>query len=288
MNLEKWRSAGQIPGIMFGTALYAFGIHFFILPNEFMEGGITGIGILLNYAFGWQLSITTLLLNIPLFLLGWKLLSRRDMALTIFGTLSLSFFLFVMEQLLRQGWITPFITKDDLILAALYAGLTVGAGLGIVFRFGGTTGGSDILGRVLNRWKGWSMGQFFLYFDAAVIALSIFYISMERILYTLVVVYISAKTIDVIQQGEYAARAFAIISDKREEIAKQIMGELDRGVTIVPARGAFTGKERDIIYCVVYRHETRRLERLVRRVDPRAFMIVNEVKDVLGEGFKSD
>src|SRR5690606_23127572 len=123
----------------------------------------------------WQLSITTLLLNIPLFLLGWKLLSRRDMALTIFGTLSLSFFLFVMEQLLRQGWITPFITKDDLILAALYAGLTVGAGLGIVFRFGGTTGGSDILGRVLNRWKGWSMGQFFLYFDAAVIALSIFY-----------------------------------------------------------------------------------------------------------------
>jgi len=286
----SWRGNrfGNLLMIVLGTAIYAFGIHFFIMPNALMEGGVTGISILLYYTFGWQLSYVTLLINIPLFLLGWKLLTRRDMILTIFGTVSLSFFLYVMEKMLRMGWIVPFATEDDLILAALYAGVTAGIGLGIVFRYGGTTGGSDIIARLINRWKGISIGQFYLFFDAAVIGMSLFYISMERVLYTLVVVFITAKIIDVIQQGEYASRAFTIITNHTEEIANLIMKELDRGVTIIPAKGAFTGDAKEVLYCVVYRHETRLLVNLVRRVDPRAFMIVNEVQDVLGEGFKSD
>lgn len=283
-HLRLWNQ--WIP-IMLGTAIYAFGIHYFILPNELMEGGVTGISILLNYSFGIPLSFSTLLLNIPLFILGWRALGRRGMWLTVLGTLSLAVFLYIVERSLHVGYIVPFAT-DDLFLASLYAGVTLGAGLGIVFRFGGTTGGVDILARFANRSKGWSIGQFFLIFDTLVIGASLFYISMERVLYTLVVVFVAAKVIDVIQQGEYAARAFMVISEQTELISMQILKELDRGVTIIPARGAFTGQAKEMLYCVVYRHETRRLERLVRRVDPSAFIIVTEVQDVLGEGFKSD
>ncbi|TLS53116.1 YitT family protein [Paenibacillus antri] len=280
--------AKQLFPIMLGTAIYAFGIHYFIVPNELTEGGVTGISILLNYAFGIPLSVSTLLLNIPLFIIGWKLLGRKGMLLTGFGTLSLTLFLYIMERVLHMGFIVPFATEDDLFLASLYAGVTLGAGLGIVFRFGGTTGGVDILARIVNRTKGWSIGQFFLYFDAIVISVSLLFISMERVLYTLVVVFVAAKIIDVIQQGEYAARAFTVISERTQDISKQIMLELDRGVTLIPAKGAFTGQPKEMLYCVVYRHETRRLERIVRQADPRAFIIVSEVQDVLGEGFKSE
>lgn len=284
-SLKLWNT--YLP-IVFGTAVYAFGVHFFILPNELMEGGVTGITILLNYAFGLSLSVTTLALNIPLFLVGWRLIGKPGMLLTIFGTVSLSFFFYVVERMIAAGWIVTFTTEEDLILAALYAGVTIGAGLGVVFRAGGTTGGVDIVARIANRTKGWSIGQFFLAFDAVVIALSLFYITMERVLYTLVVVFIAARTIDLIQQGEYASRAFTIISEHAQTIADTIMKELDHGVTLIPAKGGYTGRPKEMLYCVVYKHETRRMERLIRRVDPQAFIIVSEVRDVLGEGFKSE
>jgi uncharacterized membrane-anchored protein YitT (DUF2179 family) len=288
-TMKAWLSRiwNQLLPIMIGTAIYSFGLHFFILPNELMEGGVTGISILLNYAFGLPLSISTLVLNVPLFIIGWRVLGKQGMFLTVFGTLSLSFFLYAVEQLIALGWIRPFATHDY-FLATLYAGLTLGTGLGIVFRFGGTTGGADILARIANKRLGWSMGQFILYFDAIVIGVSLIYISMERVLYTLVAVFVAAKIIDVIQQGEYAARAFTIITEHPKTIAEAIMKELDHGVTLISAKGAFTGQPKEMLYCVVYRHETRRLERLVRRADPRAFIIVSEVQDVLGEGFKSE
>lgn len=284
-NLRLWN---QLIPIMAGTAVYSFGVHFFILPNGLMEGGITGISILLNYTLGIPLSVTTLVLNIPLFLLGWRALGGSGMLLTVFGTVSLAFFLYIMELLLQSGYIVPFPLNDDLLLSALYAGVTLGAGLGLVFRFGGTTGGVDILARLANRSKGWSIGKFFLVFDAVVISSSLFYISAERVLYTLVVVFITAKVIDVIQKGEYAATAFMIISAQTETISQRILEELDHGVTIIPAKGAFTGEEKEMLYCVVYRHETRRLEKIVRQADPRAFMIITEVQNVLGEGFRSE
>ncbi|WP_199614932.1 YitT family protein [Paenibacillus alkalitolerans] len=288
--MNRWilRLGNQLLPIMVGTAIYSFGLHYFILPNELMEGGVTGISILLNYILGIPLSVSTLALNIPLFIIGWRVLGKRGMFLTVFGTLSLSFFLYIIELLINMGWIRPFVTEDDYFLATLYAGLTLGTGLGIVFRFGGTTGGVDILARIANKTRGWSIGKFFLIFDALVIGLSVWYISMERALYTLVAVFVAAKIIDLIQQGEYAARAFTVITEHPQTIADAIMKEMDRGVTLISARGGFTGQPKEMLYCVVYRHETRRLERLVRRVDPKAFIIVSEVQDVLGEGFKSD
>jgi uncharacterized membrane-anchored protein YitT (DUF2179 family) len=277
-----------LPLVMLGTAIYAFGLNYFIIPNELMEGGVTGIAILLNYALGWPLSVSTLVLNIPLFLIGWRILGRTQIGYSIFGTVSLSFFLALMERLIRLGWIIPFQTSNDYILAALYAGVTLGLGLGIVFRFGGTTGGADIVARIVSKMRGWSMGQIILTLDAVIIGSSLFYISKEKVLYTLVAVFIASRVIDFIQEGAYAAKAFSIFTDDGEYMASLISKEMERGITLFPAKGAFSGKQKQVVYCVVARHEMGRLKTIVRSIDPLAFIVISDVHDVLGEGFKEE
>lgn len=274
--------------VLLGSAVYAFALHYFVIPNELMEGGITGIALLLNYAAGLPPSVTTLALNIPLFFLGWRFMDRQQMALTIVGTSAVSFFLWIMEVLIASGWITPFESKQDYLLATLYAGVTIGIGLGIVFRFGGTTGGSDIIARVGNKLRGWSMGQVILAFDFAVIAASLLYIPREKVLYTLVAVFVASRTIDFITEGAYSAKEFTIITELGDELSAVITRELERGVTLFPAKGAYSQRVKNVVYCVVSRSEVRRLKTLVRSVDPRAFMIISDVHDVLGEGFKPE
>jgi uncharacterized membrane-anchored protein YitT (DUF2179 family) len=274
--------------IVVGTAIYAFGLHYFIIPNQLMEGGITGIALLLNYSLSLPPSITTLILNIPLFILGWYVFGKNPMTTTFFGTVSLSFFLWVMEYAIKSNWLHPFYTQSDYLLVALYAGVTLGAGLGIVFRYGGTTGGSDIIARIMQKKRGWSMGQFILVMDAVVIVTSLLYIPKEKVLYTLVSVFIASKMIDFIQDGAYAAKAFTIITDHSEIIADHITKEMDRGVTLFTAKGAYSGHTKQVVYCVVYRHEIRRMKALIRELDARAFLIISDVHDVLGEGFKLD
>lgn len=274
--------------ILLGTAVYAFGLLYFILPNQLMEGGVTGITLLLNYAFGISPSLSNLLLNIPLFLLGWKVLGGRSIVWTGIGIGSLSFFLWLFERLIDYGWILPFETQTDYILVSLYAGVTLGTGLGIVFRFGGTTGGSDIVARILGRKYGFSMGQVILTLDVIIIGMSLFYIRKENILYTLVAVFIASKVIDFIQEGAYSAKAFTIISDHAPEIADIITKEMERGVTLIPAIGAYSKQAKHMAYCVVSRQEIRRLQRIAKSVDPRAFVIISDVHDVHGEGFKED
>jgi uncharacterized membrane-anchored protein YitT (DUF2179 family) len=274
--------------IMIGTAIYAFGLHYFVISNELMEGGVTGIALLLNYSLGFPMSVTTLVLNIPLFIIGWKIFGKHAMSYTILGTVSLSFFLWVMEWLIHRGWIIPFAAPHDYFLATLYAGLTIGAGLGIVFRFGGTTGGIDIVARIVSKLKGWSLGQFILLFDTLVIAASLLYIPLEKVLYTLVAVFIASRMIDFIQEGAFAAKSVTVVSDDASRLSDVITREIDRGATIFPAKGAYSKQNKEVVYCVVYRHELRRLISLIRHTDPQAFIIVNDVQDVLGEGFKAE
>lgn len=287
MSSSKWFAPMKmVLPIILGAAIYAFGLLYFIIPNQLMEGGVTGVTVLLNYAFSIPPALSTLVLNIPLFLLGWKILGGKQMVYTGVGIGSLTFFLWLFEKGINAGWISPFQTERDYILAALYAGVTLGAGLGVVFRFGGTTGGSDIIARICNRKFGWSMGQVILGIDIIIIGASLFFIPRERILYTFVAVFISSKVIDFIQEGAYAAKAFTIISDHAPEIADLITVEMERGVTLIPAIGAYSKQAKHMAYCVVARHEIRRLNEIVKSIDPRAFVIINDVHDVLGEGFK--
>jgi len=278
----------QLLPITIGAALYAFGLQCFVIPYQLMEGGVTGIAVLLNYIFSFPMSITTLIINIPLFLLGWKILGRKKMVFTIYGSVALSAFLALFEKNKQLTSIISFENGYDSMLIVLYAGVTLGAGLGIVFRFGGTTGGIDIIARILSRWRGYSMGQIILVADTIIIGVSVFYISLDKILYTFVMVFIASKMIDFMQNGGYSAKAFSIITDQGEHIANKITAEMDRGVTIMPAKGAYSGTTKKVVYCVVQRSETHRLKQLVRSIDPSAFIVIHEVQEVLGEGFKEE
>lgn len=175
MIKNKWIAQLKIIlPIMLGTAVFAFGLLYFIIPNQLMEGGVTGITVLLNYAFGISPSLSTLVINIPLFILGWKVLGGRQILYTGIGIALLTVFLGLFERLIEAGYIVPFKTEHDFLLAALYAGVTIGTGLGIVFRAGGTTGGSDIIARILSRRSGISIGKVMLGIDIIIIGSSLF------------------------------------------------------------------------------------------------------------------
>ncbi|MFC5699917.1 YitT family protein [Cohnella faecalis] len=285
---DFWRKVRTWATLAAGTAVYAFGIQYFILPNRLMEGGVTGVAVLLNYAGNLPTSLMTLVINLPLFALGWRRLGKSAMVYTVGGTVLLSIFLWILERLFQHGYIEPFRTEQDFILVVLYAGVTLGVGLGLVFRVGGTTGGVDIIARILHRAKGWSMGQIILSLDVLILGISLFFIPKEKVLYTLVTVFIASKIIDFIQEGAYAAKAFTIVCESPDRLAKEITRELDRGVTLMPARGGFSGEPKTVVYCVVSRFEIPKLKSLVRQHDKRAFIVINDVHDVLGEGFREE
>ncbi|AST92230.1 MULTISPECIES: YitT family protein [Sutcliffiella] len=272
--------------ILLGSAIFAYGLVNFNMQNNLAEGGFTGITLLLYFVFNLDPSYTNLILNIPIFFIGWKLLGKNTFIYTILGTVSLSVFLWIFQR-------TPNIMfpplLDDLTLAALLAGVTIGVGLGIIFRFGGTTGGVDIIARLAHKYIGWSMGKTMFLFDAIVIAVSIIaYLSYREGMYTLVAVFVAARVIDFMQEGAYAAKGATIISDKNELIASNILKEMDRGVTILRGQGSYTKQDRDILYCVVGKNEIVKLKNIITSTDPHAFVAVSDVHDVLGEGFTLD
>ncbi|PLR66783.1 MULTISPECIES: YitT family protein [Bacillaceae] len=270
--------------ILLGSAIFAFGLVHFNMQNNLAEGGFTGITLLLFFIFKIDPSISNLVLNIPIFFIGWKLLGRTTFIYTIIGTVSLSVFLWLFQ---RYQIVMPL--KDDLTLAALFAGVFIGAGLGIIFRYGGTTGGVDIIARLVHKYKGVSMGKTMFMFDFIVIALSLVtYLSYKEAMYTLVAVFIAARVIDFMQEGAYAAKGATIISGRNAEIADKIIQEMDRGVTVLKGQGSFTKMDIDVLYCVVDKNEIVRLKMVITSIDPHAFVAVSDVHDVLGEGFTLD
>src|SRR5690625_760549 len=174
-------------------------------------------------------------------------------------------------------------------LVALFAGVFIGIGLGIIFRNGGTTGGVDIVARIVNKYLGWSIGKTMFLFDFLVITLSLFFVlDLIEGMYTLVAVYIGARVIDFIQEGAYSARGAIIISKESKLIARTINQRMDRGVTILTGRGSYTGSEQNVLYCIVARNELIQLKNIVTKIDPCAFVSVTHVHEVLGEGFTHD
>ncbi|WP_339062746.1 YitT family protein [Tepidibacillus marianensis] len=264
--------------ITIGAFIFSFGLNYFTIANKLSEGGFTGIALLLNYIFGFSPSVVILILNVPLFIFGWRKLGHLFMLYTIAGTTLVSFFLWLTE-----GFQRPI---DDLLLAALYAGVSIGIGLGIIFRYGGSTGGVDIIARLAFRSSGVSMGRTMFLFDLVIISLSAFFIDLQKAMYTLIAVFVAAKVIDFVQEGAYAAKAATIISDHSQDITLKIMKEMDRGATMLKGKGGYTGIDKDVLYCVISRNELPRLKQIVHMVDPRAFIVVSDVHDVLGEGFE--
>ncbi|WP_373896158.1 YitT family protein [Virgibacillus sp. CBA3643] len=270
--------------ILIGSAIFSFGIVHFNMQNNLSEGGFTGITLLFYFLWGWDPAVMNIILNIPVFFIGWKFLGRNTFIYTIIGTFAVSLFLRIFQ-------INPFPTylQSDMTLAALFAGVFIGVGLGIIFRYGGTTGGVDIIARLVNKYAGWSIGRTMFLFDFVVITISVF-TALELIegMYTLVAVYIGSRVIDFIQEGAYSARGATIISSYSDEIAEEILEDMDRGVTILDGKGSFSKERRDVLYCVVARNEIVHLKSIINKIDPHAFVTVNTVHDVIGEGFTLD
>ncbi len=254
------------------------------MENNLSEGGFTGITLLLYFLFDISPAISNIVLNIPMFFIGWKLLGRITFFYTLIGTIAVSLFLWVFQTKFKLS--IPL--HEDLTLVALFAGTFIGIGLGIIFRVGGTTGGVDIIARLGRKYLGWSIGKTMLIFDATVIAASLIYLNYREAMYTLVAVFIGTRVIDFIQEGAYKARGAMIISEKSDEISKKISEEMERGVTILNGRGSYTGLEKDVLYCVISRNELIRLHTLIKNIDPVAFVAVTDVHEVLGEGFTLD
>lgn len=269
--------------ILIGSAIFSFGLVHFNMQNNLAEGGFTGITLLLYFLFHIDPSISNLVLNIPIFFIGRKMLGRTMFTYTIVGTVSLSVFLAIFRRFQIH---MPL--QHDLALAALFAGVFIGTGLGIIFKFGGTTGGVDIIARLINKHYQVAMGRTMFIFDACVITISLTYLNYKEAMYTLVAVFVAAKVIDFMQEGAYAAKGAMIISEKDDIIQKKITEEMERGVTILKGVGSYTKQERNVLYCVVPKNELVHLKSVVTSVDPHAFVSVSDVHDVLGEGFTLD
>ncbi|MNY07856.1 hypothetical protein D3C86_1406790 [compost metagenome] len=262
--------------IIIGGCIFALGINLFALPGELSEGGVIGITILLYYYFGWSPGITNFLINLVLMVAGYRLLDKRTIIYTIFGIISTSFFLFITESFGRKF-------SDDTLLIAIFAGVLVGVGLGLVFLSGGTTGGSAIIARIINKYFGVSLGKAMLAVDILVIGVSYFKIGTEKTLYTLIAVYLGARLVDYIIEGFNTKKAVTIISENSIEIAARINSQLVRGATLYNARGAYTRKDKEVVYSIISKQQLLELKRLVNACDPNAFVVVHDVHEVLGQ-----
>jgi len=267
-------------GITIGTLITALGMSVFLIPNRIASGGVSGLATVIYYTFGFKVGLVMLAINIPLFLYGLKELGMKFISKTLYATVTLSLFIDVLSPFVRSP-------TTDLLLSSIYGGLAVGFGLGVVFRFGATTGGTDLAAQIIYRYLKISVGQTLLLIDGLVILLAASVFGIELALYAFLVVFFTSKVIDLIQEGEGFAKAVFIISDYTPQIGKAILQDLNRGITYLEGRGGFSGRSREIILVVVGRSELSTIKNLVRNIDPRAFVMVSNMNEVLGEGFKS-
>lgn len=277
----KWKATQDYILILIGTLITALGLDMFLIPNKIAAGGVSGIATIVYYVVHFPVGITMLAINVPLFLMGIKQLGIGFGIRSLVGTVALSVMVDSMASMDM-----PVLTKDPL-LASIYGGIIVGIGIGIVFRAKGTTGGTDLAAALVNNYMKLSVGTVLFFIDAAVIvAAGIAFNSAELALYALITVFITARVIDVVQEGFGYAKAALIISEKPEAVTEAILYRLNRGATAICGRGLYTGTDRDIILAVVTRAEITTLKELVHDIDPMAFVILTDVHEVLGEGFK--
>ncbi|KUO50362.1 MAG: hypothetical protein APF76_11690 [Desulfitibacter sp. BRH_c19] len=267
-------------GILVGVVLTALALVLFLVPNKIAAGGVSGLATVVFHTLGFPVGITMLTINIPLFIFSVKALGVRYGIKTLFGTITIAIVVDYLEPI-----VTPLTT--DPFLAALYGGILAGIGIGIVFKFGGTTGGTDLGAQLLKKFTGMSSGQGLLIIDAFVITIAALFFNVELALFALIALFATSKVIDLVQEGFHYARAAFIISNAPDEITKEIFEKLNRGVTILKGKGAYSGKERDVILVVISQPEVTRLKVLVHGIDNSAFIIITHIHEALGEGFKS-
>ena len=266
--------------IALGTAIYAFGFVNFNMVNHLAEGGVSGITLIFHALFKINPAYTQILLNIPLFILGVKIFGKRGMIYTIHGTVCLSIFIWLFQRMSMSIDLA-----HDTLIAALLAGIFAGIGGGIVFRFGGTTGGGDIIGRYFEQKKGFALGQTLFVFDILVLTLSLSYIDIQHMMYTVIASFVFSQVVAVVQNGGYTVRGMLIISSKYAEISQKITDEIGRGATYLKAEGVYSGQDTKVIYVVLSPIQVQAVKGILAEIDPDAFVSIINVHEVIGSGF---
>ena len=282
-NERKIKIVIDYASITVGTALLALSIYLFLSPNIIAPGGVTGLAVVIKKVFGYKIFITNLVINIPLFLIGVFILGRESSAKTAFGTLSLSFFLLYFETNFPGVFAT-----NDILLASIFGGVLSGVGIGLVFRSGGTTGGTDLLGAILNNYIPFiSVPKLMMIVDLmVVITAGVVNKSVETSLYSIITLYLIVKVADFIIEGLDYTKMFYIISSNPEEISSALIEELGRGVTSLKGKGKYTDTDKEVLLCVVYRGQMVKAKEIIYGIDHDAFVMISTTHEVLGEGFR--
>jgi uncharacterized membrane-anchored protein YitT (DUF2179 family) len=259
-----------------GSLIFVLGMNSVLIPSKLLSAGVTGIALMLHYLFPrLNVGLAYFLLNIPLMLLGFFSISRRFLLYTLYG---MGFF-----SLTAAFLKTPAAVIEDPILAALFAGIICGAGVGVILRSIGSTGGVDILAVYANQKFGFRPGSVSLLFNTTVLMMGAYFFGLEIALYTLIYVFTSSRVLDAVLSGFNQRMSTMVISEKTAEMAKEIFKKVNRGVTFLKGRGAYTGRERDVIFTVTTLTELPKLKEVIFAIDPEAFVVVNNTLEVLGK-----
>jgi uncharacterized membrane-anchored protein YitT (DUF2179 family) len=265
-----------------GAALLAVNIDLFLIPNKIVSGGATGLATVLHIQFGLPTGVIVLIINIPLLVLGFRYAGGLRFAIrTAYATVLMS----VLTDLFVP-WLATIPPITQPLLFTLYGGLLDGIGMGLVFRGQGTTGGTDVVARLLNRLRGVPLGQTILVVNSAVLILAVIAFGLEPAMYALILTFVAARVVDVVQGEADYNRTAIIISAQAHAIKAAILSEMERGVTLWSGQGGYTGRDLEVVYCVVARTEISILKRLIRSIDPHAFVVIADASEVLGEGFR--
>ncbi len=263
-----------------GALIIAAGLNAFLAPNRVVSGGVTGIAMIANILFGLPTGIVLLCLNIPLLLVGmyyaggWRFGIR-----TVYATVVMALAIDLLAPFVPQ------VTQDPL-LYTIFGGLVDGLGMGLVFRARGTTGGTDIIAKLVNRFTGMQLGQVILWANTAVLLAAAGFVGLQPALYALIVSFVGSRVVDAVQEGAVYARTAMIVSRKPNAIRQGVLEELQRGLTVLEGRGGYTEADQEVLYVVVAKSEIAALKRVVRLADPQAFVVITEAHEVLGYGFQ--
>ena len=260
-----------------GAFIFSIAINTFSIPNNLGEGGVTGIGLMIFYLTDLPVAISTFALNTVILAIGYRFLNKSTMRYTIFSMFMTSLFLQI-----TSGWAYQ---MDAVILAPLCSGALVGAAVGIIMQAGGSTAGTDIIALIMNKYLGWSTGIALVVLDILIVTPSVFVIGLENVLFTIVHLYVQTKVLNFILEGFNPKKSVFVVSDKYEEIAREIEQVIGRSMTLFDARGYYRQDEKKVIMVVINRQQLMPLTKVITRIDDKAFVVISEVQNVVGEGF---
>lgn len=282
MTKTKFQELLKNNGIwIIGCVLYSIGVNSFSIPNSIAQSGITGLAVIVNHLTEFPVGTANLIMNVPLLILMWIFLGKGLVARTLWVTV-------ILSTALDLTALIPFDYTGNPLLAAIFCGLLQGTGLGLIMITGATSGGTDIVGRLIHKkWPHITVGTIVMIADAIVVGAGMLvFRSVESGLYAIVMIYVSTKVIDALIYGTGNGKMLMIVTDKADEVSQAIVHSSPRGVSVIPAKGAYTGTDKNVLLCVARKHEISGILKTVNSVDDKTFIIVSEANEILGKGFK--